>query len=84
MALTQPAALLQTFFQEDMGLDLRMTPNYDDFSCQFSFGLAPLPESEDEAFTTPCFMQCPTKRRHLEAAAAPQCHNVVAAEAAAP
>ena len=31
-----PCIVLQTFFVEDMGLDLRMTPNYDDFSCQFS------------------------------------------------
>ena len=71
---------VQTFFQEDMGLQLRMAPNYEDFSCQFSFGLAPLSESEDEAFKTPCFKQCPTKRRHQEAAAAPQCHNVVPVE----
>ena len=60
-----------------MGMKLRMAPNYEDFSCQFSFGLAPLPESEDEAFKTPCFMQCPTKRRHMEAAAEAQCFNVV-------
>ncbi len=26
----------QAFFVEDMGLPLRMTPDYNDFSCQFS------------------------------------------------
>ena len=31
----------QSFFANDMGLPLRMSPNLDDFSCQFSFGVAP-------------------------------------------
>ena len=31
----------QRFFAEDMGLPLRMSPNLDDFSCQFSFGVSP-------------------------------------------
>lgn len=51
----------QEFFARDMGLPLTMTPNYDDFSCQFSFGKTPLPREQDEAFSTPCFMQCPSK-----------------------
>ena len=46
-----------------MGLPLTMDPNYDDYSCQFSFGVAPPPEAADAAFDTPCFAQCPTKRR---------------------
>ncbi|GMH38079.1 hypothetical protein BSKO_05963 [Bryopsis sp. KO-2023] len=53
----------QEFFVKEMGLPLTMTPNYEDFSCQFSFGLTPPPEAEDEVFATPCFTQCPTKRR---------------------
>lgn len=53
----------QEFFANEMGLPLTMTPNYEDFSCQFSFGLTPPSEDEDEAFKTPCFTQCPTKRR---------------------
>ncbi|KAK9789959.1 hypothetical protein WJX73_004858 [Symbiochloris irregularis] len=52
----------QSFFAKDMGLPLLMEPNYDDFSCQFSFGRQP-PEV-DEALSTPCFLQCPTKRPH--------------------
>jgi hypothetical protein len=58
----------QEFFRQEMGLDLRMTPNYEDFSCQFDFGVKPLPPEEDEALASPCFMQCPAKMRHrLEA-----------------
>ncbi|EIE22959.1 hypothetical protein COCSUDRAFT_15824 [Coccomyxa subellipsoidea C-169] len=54
----------QEFFAKDMGLPLTMTPNYEDFSCQFSFGLTPKPAAIDEAFATPCFSQCPSKQRH--------------------
>ena len=54
----------QEFFEKDMGLPLTMTPNYEDFSCQFSFGLIPKPQAEDDAFRTPCFAQCPSKRKH--------------------
>ena len=43
------------------------TPNYEDFSCQFSFGKTPSPPEEDEALATPCFAQCPSKQRHLRA-----------------
>lgn len=55
---------MQEFFEKDMGLPLTMTPNYDDFSCQFSFGLSPGPPDADEAFATACFVQCPSKQRH--------------------
>ena len=37
------------------------------------FGVPPLSEHEDDAFQTPCFAQCPTRRRETSAA---QCHNV--------
>jgi hypothetical protein len=77
----------QEFFAQDMGLALEMKPNYEDFSCQFSFGKTPLPQAEDAAFNTPCFQQCPTARRSAAAAAAaavaaageadgPRCHNI--------
>jgi hypothetical protein len=58
--------LLQEFFARDMGLPLTMTPNYDDASCQFSFGATPKPWHDDDAFQTACFVQCPTKQRHRE------------------
>ena len=57
-------ALPQEFFATRMGLPLTMVPNYDDYSCQFSYNFEPPPQSEDEAFRTPCFLQCPTKKRH--------------------
>jgi hypothetical protein len=31
---------------------------------QFSFGRTPPAEAEDEALTTPCFAQCPTRKPH--------------------
>lgn len=49
----------QEFFTKDMGLPLTLTPNYDEYSCQFSFGLTPKEPAEDSAFTTSCFVQCP-------------------------
>jgi hypothetical protein len=64
----------QAFFARDMGLPLTMTPNYDDFSCQFAFGRTPGPQAADEAFATPCFQQCPTKKP--AAGQAQQCHKV--------
>ncbi|KAF8056461.1 D27 [Scenedesmus sp. PABB004] len=53
-----------------MGLPLTMTPNYDDFSCQFAFGKTPRPQHLDEAFATPCFQQCPSRApRYADVAA---------------
>lgn len=53
-------------------MDVALEPNYDDFSCQFAFGKKPLPQHEDEVFTTPCFVSCPSKRKHRA-----QCETVV-------
>ena len=61
----------QAFFARHMGLPLTMTPNYDDFSCQFAFGRTPGPEGEDDALRTPCFAQCGT------AAAGQRCRSIV-------
>lgn len=77
----------QAFFARHMGLPLEMKPNYEDFSCQFSFGKTPPPEAEDPAFATPCFIKCPTARRSSSTAAAAgaaagaaiaadPCHNI--------
>ncbi len=64
---------LQEFFQENMGLMLTMTPNYEDYSCQFSFGQAPLSQDQDDVFAIPCFQQCPSKKRHTSQQ---QCHGI--------
>ena len=52
----------QNFFCQDMGLPLTMTPDYDDFSCTFAFGLTPPPVFDDEAMRVACFSQCPTAK----------------------
>jgi hypothetical protein len=60
----------QNFFMEDMGLPLTMTPDYETFECQFSFGLTPTLEAELLAKSTPCLGRCPSsgavRKRHLE------------------
>lgn len=72
----------QEFFAKDMGLPLTMTPNYETFECQFSFGLTPRDESEMEAFMTPCFSQCPTAKKNKKKAGGgggesqSQCHRI--------
>jgi len=53
----------QLFFSRHMGLPLTMTPNYDDYSCQFAFGKTPPALSQDPISTSPCFSVCPTKVR---------------------
>jgi Beta-carotene isomerase D27-like, C-terminal len=50
----------EAFFLEEMGLPLTMTPNYETFECQFSFGLTPTLEQDLEARNTPCLSRCPT------------------------
>jgi Beta-carotene isomerase D27-like, C-terminal len=48
----------QEFFTTQLGLPLRMTPDFETKSCQMTFGLAPLPLSEDPAFTGGCLEGC--------------------------
>lgn len=50
----------QNFFLEEMGLPLTMTPDYETYECQFTFGLAPDEASELEAKNTPCLSRCPS------------------------
>ena len=72
----------QEFFASHMGLALEMKPNYEDYSCQFSFGKTLPPQAEDAAFNTPCFQQCPTARRSAAGAAAGVAAGAPAAAAA--
>jgi hypothetical protein len=48
----------ENLFNEQLGLPLRMTPNYEDCSCTFEFGLDPLPVDEDPVYATPCYLNC--------------------------
>mmetsp|Transcript_28895 Transcript_28895/g.43637 ORF Transcript_28895/g.43637 Transcript_28895/m.43637 type:complete len:271 (+) Transcript_28895:238-1050(+) len=50
----------QDFFRDSMGLPLTITPDYESFECQFSFGQKPDPHREAELMTTPCLARCPT------------------------
>ena len=50
----------QNFFNEDMGLPLTMTPDYETHECQFSFGLMPDTQGELDAKSTPCLSRCPS------------------------
>ncbi len=52
----------EAFFNEELGVPLRMSPNYDDCSCTFEFGLSPLPIEEDTAVNTPCYKDCSLAR----------------------
>lgn len=48
----------QRYFTEVLGLPVRMTPNYEDMSCQMTFGVAPRPMHEDPAVTGDCLAGC--------------------------
>ncbi|XP_008451473.1 beta-carotene isomerase D27, chloroplastic isoform X1 [Cucumis melo] len=56
----------QSFFKDQMGIPLLMEPNFNDYSCQFKFGvLPPLPE-EDSILKEPCLEICPNATRRRE------------------
>ncbi|KAM5558368.1 hypothetical protein ABKV19_020195 [Rosa sericea] len=56
----------QSFFKDYMGVPLLMEPNFNDYSCQFKFGvLPPLPE-DDVALKEPCLAICPNATRRRE------------------
>lgn len=48
----------QSYFTDVLGLPVRMTPDYDDKSCQMTFGVEPLPAAEDPALSGDCFADC--------------------------
>jgi Beta-carotene isomerase D27-like, C-terminal len=61
----------QTFFTEQFGIPLTMTPNFEDLSCKMVFGQIPTPPETDAAYHQPCLQQqCPTAR--LTAAPCPK------------
>lgn len=50
---------VQTFFGEELGVPLRITPNFEDFSCEFEFGREALKAGEmDEVLRAPCLKEC--------------------------
>uniref|UniRef100_A0A0D3G2V8 Beta-carotene isomerase D27-like C-terminal domain-containing protein n=1 Tax=Oryza barthii TaxID=65489 RepID=A0A0D3G2V8_9ORYZ len=56
----------QTFFKDYMGVDLYMEPNFEDYSCQFNFGVSPPPLDTDKALKEPCLDICTNARRRKE------------------
>nr|CAB3460098.1 unnamed protein product [Digitaria exilis] len=56
----------QTFFKDHMGVDLYMEPNFEDYSCQFNFGVPPPPLYTDKALKEPCLDICTNVRRRRE------------------
>uniref|UniRef100_A0A0E0KY50 Beta-carotene isomerase D27-like C-terminal domain-containing protein n=1 Tax=Oryza punctata TaxID=4537 RepID=A0A0E0KY50_ORYPU len=56
----------QTFFKDHMGVDLYMEPNFEDYSCQFNFGVPPPPLEADKALKEPCLDICTNARRRRE------------------
>ncbi|KAL8191973.1 hypothetical protein R6Q57_028094 [Mikania cordata] len=53
----------QEFFMDHMGVPLLMEPNFNDYSCQFKFGVSP--PKDDSNLKEPCLDVCPnaTRRR---------------------
>ncbi|KAE8697169.1 putative Tetratricopeptide repeat (TPR)-like superfamily protein [Hibiscus syriacus] len=57
-----------SFFKDYVGVPLVMEPNFNDYSCQFKFGVnPPLPENDD-TLKQPCLDICPiaNKRRVIQ------------------
>ena len=52
---------VQTFFTEQLGLPLRMTPDFETKRCEMVFGVPPVPPAEDAAANQcePCMPHCP-------------------------
>ena len=54
-------APVQKFFGEELGVPLRITPNFEDFSCEFEFGREAVgvkEGEEDEILRAPCLKEC--------------------------
>ena len=52
----------QQFFDEQLGLPLTVSPNFDTQECQWSFGEKPLPASEDPSFPKGCLVGCESRK----------------------
>ncbi|KAJ7558601.1 hypothetical protein O6H91_04G047500 [Diphasiastrum complanatum] len=50
----------QSFIKSEMGVPLAMEPNFEDFSCQFKFGVEAPPPHMDEALRPKCLDVCPS------------------------
>jgi len=51
----------QQFFKDGLGLELTVSPNFATQECQWSFGEAPVPPSEDPSFPSGCLKGCQSR-----------------------
>uniref|UniRef100_A0A7S3P4L4 Beta-carotene isomerase D27-like C-terminal domain-containing protein n=1 Tax=Amphora coffeiformis TaxID=265554 RepID=A0A7S3P4L4_9STRA len=52
----------QQFFDQELGLPLTVSPNFDTQECQWSFGEVPLPAAEDPSFPKGCLVGCESRK----------------------
>jgi hypothetical protein len=52
----------QQFFQDELGLALTVSPNFETQECQWSFGETPLTPSEDPSFPKGCLVGCESRK----------------------
>ena len=52
----------QQFFQEELGLSLTVSPNFETQECQWSFGETPLAPSDDPSFPKGCLVGCESRK----------------------
>jgi hypothetical protein len=69
---TQPT-IPQSFFTEDLGMPVTMTPDFDTLSCTMTFGQRPPPLLEqDPVLAEPCYKECPSARMAMAAKVCPK------------
>ena len=52
----------QKFFTDDFGIPMTMVPNFEDYSCEMTFGQIPPDVTTEEAYREPCLAACPTAK----------------------
>eukprot|EP00242_Pyramimonas_sp_CCMP2087_P009086 CAMPEP_0198205394 /NCGR_PEP_ID=MMETSP1445-20131203/8931_1 /TAXON_ID=36898 /ORGANISM="Pyramimonas sp., Strain CCMP2087" /LENGTH=295 /DNA_ID=CAMNT_0043877687 /DNA_START=399 /DNA_END=1286 /DNA_ORIENTATION=+ len=57
----------QRWMMEDFGVPVRLTPNYEDYSCVFAYGVQPIAAEDDPGYNVPCFSQCTKRKRSSQA-----------------
>jgi len=62
----------QTFFTEELGMPVSMTPDFETMSCDMVFGQPPLPLREDPAWRQGCLRTCSLVQESPPAAALPE------------
>jgi len=52
----------QQFFQDELGMPLTVSPNFETQECQWSFGEVPKPPQEDPSFPSGCLVGCDSRK----------------------